>query len=100
MSKSTAAELRGIFPNENAAAELRGVSRGENATAELKDIFPALAKYKTEHNSANLQNLCVEISEFCTAVYASTRSDKERTIYQSMLRKLIKEFPTLAMLEN
>ena len=54
------------------------------------DIFPALKKYKDEHNTANLQKLMVEILEFCRSVYASTRSEDERKIYHSMIEKLNK----------
>ena len=54
------------------------------------DIFPALQKYKDEHNTANLQKLMVEILEFCRSVYASTRSEEERKIYRSMIEKLNK----------
>lgn len=54
------------------------------------DFFPALQKYKDEHNTANLQKLMVEILEFCHSVYASTRSEGERKIYQSMIEKLNK----------
>lgn len=54
------------------------------------DIFPALQKYKDEHNTTNLQKLMVEISEFCYSVYASTRNDEERQIYHSMIEKLNK----------
>lgn len=54
------------------------------------DIFPALQKYKDEHNTANLQKLMVEILEFCRSVYASTRSDDERKIYRTMIEKLNK----------
>ena len=57
---------------------------------EIADIFPALKKYKDEHNTANLQKLCVEISDFCRSVYASTRSDAERKVYRAMLEKLNK----------
>ncbi len=57
---------------------------------EAIDIFPALHKYKGEHNTSNLQKLCVEISEFCRAVYASTQNDEERQIYSDMIRKLNK----------
>lgn len=57
---------------------------------EAVDIFPALHKYKISHNTANLQKLCVEISEFCRSVYASTRSEAERNIYYNMLEKLNK----------
>lgn len=62
----------------------------ENPYSEIQDIFPALQKYKEEHNSVNLQKLCVEISEFCQSVYASTRNDAERKIYRTMIEKLNK----------
>ena len=52
------------------------------------DIFPALHKYKTMHNTDNLQKLCVEISQFCRAVYASTQNEQERKIYNSAISKL------------
>ena len=57
---------------------------------EAIDIFPALHKYKTEHNANNLKKLCVEISEFCRAIYASTQNEQERNIYYDMLDKLNK----------
>jgi hypothetical protein len=55
------------------------------------NTFPALHKYKNEHNIANLQKLMVEISDFCRSVYASTQNEKERTIYFGMLEKLNKK---------
>ena len=58
---------------------------------EAIDIFPALHKYKTEHSTANLQKLCVEIAQFCRAVYASTTNEQERKIYFDMLEKLNKK---------
>ena len=58
---------------------------------EAIDIFPALHKYKTEHNTENLQKLCVEIAQFCRAVYASTQNEQERKIYYDMLEKLNKK---------
>lgn len=58
---------------------------------EAIDIFPALHKYKTEHNTDNLQKLCVEIAQFCRAVYASTQNEAERRIYFDMLAKLNKK---------
>ena len=54
------------------------------------DFFPALKKYKDEHNTANLQKLMVEILEFCRSVYASTRSEDERKIYHNFIEKLNK----------
>ncbi len=54
------------------------------------DIFPALQKYKDEHNIANLQKLMVEISEFCRSVYASTQNEAERKIYRTFIEKLNK----------
>lgn len=55
---------------------------------EAIDIFPALHKYKTEHNTLNLQKLCVEIKEFCRAVYASTQNEAERDIYRKVLKDI------------
>lgn len=60
-------------------------------TKEYKEaiyIFPALHKYKQDHTTENLQKLCVEISEFCRAVYSSTQNDAERKIYRNMIDKL------------
>ena len=58
---------------------------------EAIDIFPALHKYKTEHNTDNLKKLCVEIAQFCRAVYSSTQNEHERKIYYDMLEKLNKK---------
>lgn len=57
---------------------------------EAVDIFPALHKYKNEHNTTNLQKLCVEVAEFCRAIYSSTQNEEERNIYYAMLDKLNK----------
>ena len=57
---------------------------------EAIDIIPALHKYKSDHNITNLQKLCVEIADFCRAVYSSTTSPQERQIYFDMLDKLKK----------
>ena len=57
---------------------------------EAIDIIPALHKYKSNHNITNLQKLCVEISDFCRAIYASTQNEQERNIYFNMLDKLMK----------
>ena len=57
---------------------------------EAIDIIPALHKYKSDHNITNLQKLCVEIADFCRAVYSSTTSPQERQIYFDMLDKLNK----------
>lgn len=58
---------------------------------EAVSIFPALHKYKTEHTTDNLKKLCVEIAEFCRAVYASTQNEQERKIYYDVLEKLNKK---------
>lgn len=67
------------------------LTQAEQEYKEAMDIFPALHKYQTEHNSVNLQKLCVEIAEFCRAVYASTQNENERDIYYGMLKKLQKK---------
>ena len=58
---------------------------------EAVSIFPALHKYKISHNTDNLKKLCVEIADFCRAIYASTESPQERQIYFDMLDKLNKK---------
>lgn len=58
---------------------------------EIVSIVPALHKYKANHNIANLQKLCVEIADFCRAVYSSTQNEQERNIYYAMLDKLNKK---------
>lgn len=67
------------------------LTQAEQEYKEAMDIFPALHKYQTEHSSVNLQKLCVEIAEFCRAVYASTQNENERDIYFGMLEKLQKK---------
>ena len=57
---------------------------------EAIDIIPALHKYKADHNITNLQKLCVEITQFCRAVYSSTENEQERQIFNAMLDKLNK----------
>ena len=69
--------------------EDKPLEKQTNDNGEL-EIFPALKKYKVEHNTANLQKLMVEILEFCRSVYASTRSEDERKIYHSMIEKFNK----------
>lgn len=64
------------------------LGKPKDAYSEIADIFPALQKYKDEHNIANLQKLMVEISEFCLSVYASTQNEAERKVYRAMLQKL------------
>ena len=66
------------------------LGKPKDAYSEITDIFPALQKYKDEHNTANLQKLMVEILEFCRSVYASTQNETERKIYHSMIEKLNK----------
>lgn len=61
----------------------------EKEYKEAMDIFPALHKYQAEHNSANLQKLCVEIADFCQAIYVSTRNEDERNIYYNVLGKVL-----------
>lgn len=64
------------------------LAQAQKEYKEAIDIFPALHKYQAEHNSTNLQKLCVEIVEFCLAVYASTRNEEERNIYFAIFEKI------------
>ena len=59
--------------------------------SEIVGIFPALHKYKISHNTDNLKKLCVEIADFCRAIYASTENEQERNIFYAMLDKLNKK---------
>ena len=78
----------GVMAYNNEDSRL--LEKTTNVDSEIADIFPALKKYKDEHNTVNLQKLMVEISEFCRAVYASTRNEGERAIYRSFVEKLNK----------
>lgn len=75
-------------------AKLRGFEDGQllkkksDVDDEVADLFPALQKYKNEHNAANLQKLMVEILEFCHSVYASTKNEDERNVYRLMIQKI------------
>lgn len=84
---------KGLIPQNSGVMskqfEDKTLGKQNDNNSEL-DIFPALQKYKDEHNTANLQKLMVEILEFCRSVYASTRSEDERKIYHSMIGKLNK----------
>lgn len=60
----------------------------EEEYKEAIDIFPSLHKYQNQHNTANLQKLCVEVLAFVRAIYASTHSEEERDILRKMLDKL------------
>lgn len=64
------------------------LKKGSDVDSEIADLFPALQKYKNEHNTANLQKLMVEILEFCHSVYASTKNENERNVYRSMIKKI------------
>lgn len=58
---------------------------------EVVGIIPSLHKYKADHNITNFQKLCVEIADFCRAIYASTENEQERQIFFDMLDKLNKK---------
>lgn len=58
---------------------------------EVVGIIPSLHKYKADHNITNLQKLCVEIADFCRAIYASTENEQERQMFYDMLDKLNKK---------
>lgn len=60
----------------------------EREYKEAIDIFPALHKYQNQHNTANLQKLCVEVVEFIRAIYSSTQNEQEREILRKCLDKL------------
>ena len=73
---------------KNVNTETDEIEKQKQIYGELLDLFPALQKYKTEHNSANLQKLCVEVEEFCKSIYASTQNPQERQVFFNMIDKL------------
>ena len=86
---------KGLSPQNSSVEKLYNIEdspleKPTDIYSEIADIFPALQKYKNEHNTANLQKLMVEILEFCRFVYASTRNEAERKIYHLMIEKLNK----------
>jgi hypothetical protein len=66
----------------------RSLEKAVDPYSEIADIFPALKKYKDEHNTSNLQKLCVEVLEFCRSIYASTQNENEREAFRKIVRKL------------
>ena len=86
VGKGLSPQNSGVKPKQY---EDKPLEKQTNNNSEL-DFFPALQKYKDEHNTANLQKLMVEILEFCRSVYASTRSENERKIYHNFIEKLNK----------
>ena len=76
--------------SENSVVKDSPLEKPKNEYSEIDDIFPALKKYKDEHNAINLQKLCAEISGFCRSVYASTQNETERNVYRAMVDKLKK----------
>lgn len=68
--------------------EEKPIEKTNESKSDAEVIFPALQKYKNEHNSDNLKKLCAEIIEFCRSVYASTKNDEERKIYFAAIQKL------------
>lgn len=84
---------KGLSP-QNSGVKLKQIEdsplgKQTNNNSEI-DFFPALQKYKDEHNTANLQKLMVEILEFCRSVYASTQNEAERKVYHSFIEKMNK----------
>ena len=90
VGKGLSPQNSGVKKSFNNIEESRSPEKKMDAYSEIADIFPALQKYKDEHNTANLQKLMVEISEFCRSVYASTQNEAERKIYHSFIEKLNK----------
>lgn len=66
------------------------LEKTEKQCSEIDDIFPALRKYKAEHSTVNLQKLCVEVLEFCRAIYASTQNEAERDAFRKAMQKIAK----------
>lgn len=77
--------------NINTMASVQNAVNGaENAPeSELGDIRPALKRYNAKKSLENFERLCVEIEEFCKAVYAEIDSEEKRDIFVKTLDKIV-----------
>lgn len=66
------------------------IERNKEKNGDKGSLFPSLAEYQIDHNMTNFQKLCFEISEFCQAVYASTRNEEERKVFSKMIQSIQK----------
>ena len=78
----------GVSVRKPTIYEEKPIEKANEKQSDIEVIFPALQKYKNEHNSDNLKKLCAEIIEFCRSVYASTKNEEERKIYFAAIQKL------------
>lgn len=77
--------------NINTMANVENALNGaENASeSEFGDIRPALNRYNTEKSFENFERLCVEIEEFCKAVYAEIDSEEKKNFFIKTLDKIV-----------
>lgn len=77
--------------NINTMANVKNALNGaENASeSEFGDIRPALNRYNTEKSLENFERLCVEIEEFCKAVYAEIDSEEKKNFFIKTLDKIV-----------
>ena len=52
------------------------------------DSMPALANFQNNHTEQNLQRVCLEIRELCLSVWATLRTEEEKTIFKNMVEIL------------
>lgn len=53
-----------------------------------ESVISTLSDYQAEHSISNLKKVCLEISEFCLSLYASTENEEERKIFRNMITKV------------
>ena len=77
--------------NINTMANVENALNGaENVSeSEFGDIRPALNRYNTEKSLENFERLCVEIEEFCKAVYAEIDSEEKNNFFIKTLDKIV-----------
>ena len=77
--------------NINTMVSVQNAVNGvENAPeSELGDIRPVLKRYNTEKSLENFERLCVEIEEFCKAVYAEIDSEEKKNFFIKTLDKIV-----------
>lgn len=60
------------------------------SSTDKSGIFPTLSAYQKARTDENFHKVCVELADFCIALYASTQNDKQREIYRAIMAKTIK----------
>lgn len=83
------ADIERLAESDLGAEEMEQLSQRIEELHDTK-VLPTLSRYRNEPSVVNLQKLCVEIGDLCEQVYASTRSEEDRSIYRKMIKRITK----------